>query len=67
LVVSADHGMPLITRKKVKVTSNRKRKNKDKYLVQRVENEEVDLEEQNGELMFIWLLYNLQNILNYSC
>jgi hypothetical protein len=59
--------MPLITRKKVKVTSNRKRKNKDKNLVQRVENEEVDLEEQNGELMFIWLLYNLQNILNYSC
>jgi hypothetical protein len=51
----------------VKVTSNRKRKNKDKNLVQRVENEEVDLEEQNGELMFIWLLYNLQNILNYSC
>jgi hypothetical protein len=67
LVVSADHGMPLITRKKVKVTSNRKRKNKDKNLVQRIENEEVDLEEQNGELMFIWLLYNLQNILNYSC
>jgi hypothetical protein len=53
LVVPADHGMPLIKRKKVKVTPNRKRKNKDKNLVQRAESEEVDLEEQNGELIFM--------------
>jgi hypothetical protein len=55
--------MPLITRKKVKVTPNRKSKNKYRNLVKIAENEEVDLEEQNGKLMFmVWLLYRQQNI-----
>jgi hypothetical protein len=54
-----DHGMQLVKGKKVKVATNRKRKNKDKHLVaiQKPEDVEVDLEEQNGELMVIvWLL-----------
>jgi hypothetical protein len=54
-----DHGMQLVKGKKVKVATNRKRKNKDKHLVaiQKPEDVEVDLEEQNGELMIVvWLL-----------
>lgn len=45
--------MQLIKIKKGKVSTNRKRKNKDKTLVgrQRPEDKEVDLEEQTGELM----------------
>ncbi|WJX76089.1 hypothetical protein P8452_59545 [Trifolium repens] len=44
-----DHGMQLVKGKKVKVATNRKRKNKDKHLVaiQKPEDVEVDLEEQN--------------------
>jgi hypothetical protein len=54
-----DHGMQLVKGKKVKVAPSRKRKNKDKNLVaiQKPEEVEVDLEEQNGELMIVaWLL-----------
>jgi hypothetical protein len=54
-----DHGMQLVKGKKVKVATNRKRKNKDKNLVGRKRSEvvEVDLEEQNGELMIVvWFL-----------
>ncbi|XP_045816336.1 DNA ligase 1-like isoform X4 [Trifolium pratense] len=44
-----DHGMQLVKGKKVKVATSRKRKNKDKNLVgiQKPEDVEVDLEEQN--------------------
>jgi hypothetical protein len=51
--------MQFIKGEKVKVSTSRKRKNKDKNLVgrQRPEDVEVDLEEQNGELMIVlWLL-----------
>jgi hypothetical protein len=48
-----DPEMEIIKGKKVKATTSRKRKNKDKNLVGRPtpEDGEVDLEEQNGELM----------------
>ena len=51
--------MQLIKGKKVKVTTSRKRKNKDKNLVGREKPEVVDVgvEEQNGELrIVVWLL-----------
>jgi len=56
LVVSVDHGIPVTKGKKVKVSINRKRKNKDNNLVerQRLEDVEVDLEAQNGELMIVY-------------
>lgn len=66
LVVSVDHGMEVLKRKKAKVSINQKRKNKDKSVVgtQRQEDEDVDLEEQNGELMvMVWHLYCEQDIL----
>lgn len=52
--------------KKVKVATSRKRKNKDKNLGggERQDDEEVDLEEKNGELMvMVWLLYCEENVL----
>jgi len=51
--------MEIMKGKKVKATTSRKRKNKDKNLVGRQTPEvgEVDLEEQNGKLMvMVWLL-----------
>ncbi|WJX71965.1 hypothetical protein P8452_55893 [Trifolium repens] len=52
-----DHGVQLVKGKKVKVATSRKRKNKDKNLVaiQKPEEVEVDLEEQNvnHEMQFI--------------
>lgn len=63
--------MQLIKIKKGKVSTNRKRKNKDKTLVgrQRPENKGVDLEEQTGELMvMVWLVLHskLDNLLCIS-
>jgi hypothetical protein len=54
-----DRDMQFTKGDKVKVSTSRKRKNKDKNLVgrKRSEDVEVDLEEQNGELMIVvWFL-----------
>ena len=61
--------MEIIKGRKVKATTHQKRKKRDKNLVgKQTPEDEVDLEEQNGELMVMaWLLFREQNILNYSC
>jgi len=68
-VVSVDPEMEIIKGRKVKATTHQKRKKRDKNLVgKQTPEDEVDLEEQNGELMVMaWLLFCEQNILNYSC
>lgn len=54
-----DHGLKVMKRKKVKVSAGRKKKNKDINVVatQRPEDDEVDLEEQSGELMILVCRY----------
>jgi len=56
--------MQLIKGKKVKVTTSRKRKKKDRNLVGREKSEDVDVvvEEQNGELMIVVRLLSVFTI-----
>jgi len=54
--VSVDNEIHVSDTKKQKASVNKKRKNKDKSLVRKrkPKGEEVDLEEQSGELEVIW-------------
>lgn len=61
MVVSVDHEIHVSKGKKAKDNTDRKRKNKDRNLVERQSPEdEVNLEEKHGELMIMVLLLHYE-------